>query len=166
MQASNSFSAPTKFVPLSDQIVLGVPRRAMNRSMPMTQELVSRDGTNSRCTALVVRQVKRNRHLFSRWTLRASEEIPRVPVSAGLSPLRTWCHSSTVVDSRISPTRLAANTSNFSVEFIYLSFVRTRDSRTQKSNSTENVLRAITEHVELNLINRLCEVTTGNSQLP
>ena len=46
-------------------------------------------------------------------SLRASEEIPRVPVSAGLSPLRTWCHSSIVVDSRISPTRLATNTDNF-----------------------------------------------------
>ena len=60
MQASNSFSAPTKFVPISDQIVLDVPGRAMNRSIPMTQELVSRDSTISRCTVLVVRQVKRN----------------------------------------------------------------------------------------------------------
>ena len=65
MQASCSFSAPTKFVPLSDQIVLGVPRRAMNHSMLMTQELVPRDGIISRCTALVVRQVKRNHNLFS-----------------------------------------------------------------------------------------------------
>ena len=65
MQATNSFSAPTELVPLSDQVVLGVPRRAMSRSMPMTQELVSRDGTISRCTALVVRQVKRNPSFFS-----------------------------------------------------------------------------------------------------
>ena len=48
-------------------------------------------------------------------SLRASEEIPRVPISAGLSPPRTWCHSSIVVDSKISPTRLAMNTGNFSV---------------------------------------------------
>ena len=43
-------------------------------------------------------------------SLRASNEIPRVPVSAGLSRLRTWCHSSIVVDWRISSTRLATNT--------------------------------------------------------
>ena len=52
-------------------------------------------------------------------SLRTSEEIPRVPVSAGLSPLRTWCQSSIVVDSRILRTRLATNTGNFSVEFSY-----------------------------------------------
>ena len=50
-------------------------------------------------------------------SLRASEEIPRVPVSAVLSPLRTWYHSSIVVVSRISPTRLANNTGNLSLEF-------------------------------------------------
>ena len=44
-------------------------------------------------------------------SLRASEEIPRVPVSAGFSPLRTW--PSIVVDSRISPTRFATNTGKF-----------------------------------------------------
>ena len=37
--------------------------------------------------------------------LRASEEIPRVPVSAGLSPLKTRCHSSKMVDSWILTTR-------------------------------------------------------------
>ena len=58
------FSAPTKFVPLSDQIALCVPQRAMNRAVSMTQELVFRDGKISRCTALVVRQMKRNPHLF------------------------------------------------------------------------------------------------------
>ena len=49
-------------------------------------------------------------------SLRAFNEIPRVPVSAGLSRLRTWCHSSIVVDSRISPTRLATNTGIFGSE--------------------------------------------------
>ena len=48
----------------------------------------------------------------------------------------------------------------------YLNFVRTRELRTQISNRTENVLRAITEHVELHLILSLCEVITRNSQLP
>ena len=43
--------------------------------------------------------------------------------------------------------------------------MRTRESRTQKPNRTENVLRAITEHVELNLIHRFGEVTVGNSHL-
>ena len=48
--------------------------------------------------------------------LRASEEIPRISVSAGLSPLKTWRHSSIVTDSRISPTRLAMNTRKMSLE--------------------------------------------------
>ena len=48
----------------------------------------------------------------------------------------------------------------------YLCFVRSQESRTQKLNCTENVLRAVTEHVELNLIHRLCEVPTGIRQLP
>ena len=33
--------------------------------------------------------------------LRTSEEIPRVPLSAGLSRLRTWCRSLIAVESRI-----------------------------------------------------------------
>ena len=65
----SSFSAPMKFVPLSYllsyQIIAGVPRRETNRSTPITQELVSMDGTTSTWTARVVRQVKRNPHLFS-----------------------------------------------------------------------------------------------------
>ena len=42
----------------------------------------------------------------------ASYGISRVPVSGGLLLLRAWCHSSLVVYSRISPTRLATNTGN------------------------------------------------------
>ena len=49
--------------------------------------------------------------------LRASKEIDRISVSAGLSPLKTWRRSSIVTDSRISPTRLAMNTRNLSLEF-------------------------------------------------
>ena len=65
MQAKSSFWAPTKFVPLSDMMVVGVPRRAINLSTPITQELVSSEGTTSMCTALVVRQVNKKPHLFS-----------------------------------------------------------------------------------------------------
>ena len=61
----SSFSAPTKFVPLSDQIFDGVPRLAMNRSTPMTQELESIDGTTSIWMALVVNQVNKNAQRFS-----------------------------------------------------------------------------------------------------
>ena len=59
------FSAPIKFAPLSDQIIVGVLRQERNHSTPITQELVSMDGTTSTWTARVVRQVKRNPHLFS-----------------------------------------------------------------------------------------------------
>ena len=50
----SSFSAPTKFVPLSDQFFDRIPRLAMNHSTPMTQELESIDGTTSIWMALVV----------------------------------------------------------------------------------------------------------------
>ena len=65
IHARNFFSSPTKFVPLSDQRVLGLARRAMKLSMLNTQELVSSDGTTLRFTALVVRQVKRKAPFFS-----------------------------------------------------------------------------------------------------
>ena len=45
-------------------------------------------------------------------SLRVSEEIPRVPVSAGLSPLSIRCYWSIVVDSRISAVQLPTNTGN------------------------------------------------------
>ena len=37
----NLFSAPTKFVPLSDQFIEGVPRLAMNLFTPIMKELAS-----------------------------------------------------------------------------------------------------------------------------
>ena len=55
-QARSSFAVPTKLVQLSDQKVLGVPRREMKRTMPITHE----QGTTSTCTALVLRQKKIN----------------------------------------------------------------------------------------------------------
>ena len=65
IHSRSSFSAPMKFVPLSDQIIAGVPQLETNRSTPITQELVFMDRTTSTWTARVVRQVKRNPHLFS-----------------------------------------------------------------------------------------------------
>ena len=50
-------------------------------------------------------------------SFRAYVVISRVPVSSGLSPLNTSNHSSIVVDSRISETRLATKTGNLLVEF-------------------------------------------------
>ena len=65
IHSRSSFSAPINFVPLSDQILAGVPRQETNRSTLITQELVYMDGTTSTWTARVVSQVKRNPHLFS-----------------------------------------------------------------------------------------------------
>ena len=42
-----SFSEPTKSVPLSNQVSVRVPRLAVKHSIPLTQELVSIDGTTS-----------------------------------------------------------------------------------------------------------------------
>ena len=61
----SSFCAPIKLVPLSDQIMAGVPLRDTNRSTPITQELVSMVVTILTWTARVVRQMNRKPHLFS-----------------------------------------------------------------------------------------------------
>ena len=45
LQWSSYFSAPTKFVPLSDHIIEGVPRLEIKRSIAITHELVFMDGT-------------------------------------------------------------------------------------------------------------------------
>ena len=48
MHRRSSFSAPIKFGPLSDQIVEGVPRLEIKRSIAITHEVVSMDVTNSK----------------------------------------------------------------------------------------------------------------------
>ena len=50
-------------------------------------------------------------------SMSALADNPQVPASAGLSAVGTWCHSSTVVSSRISATRFATNTGCFSSDF-------------------------------------------------
>ena len=60
---------------------------------------------------------QKNGHFTRPLSFRASAVLPRVPVSAGLSTLDTWNHSSIVVDSKISENRLATNTGNLLVEF-------------------------------------------------
>ena len=47
MHRRRSFLAPTKFGPLSDQIIEDVPRLEIKRPIAITLELVSMDGTNS-----------------------------------------------------------------------------------------------------------------------
>ena len=65
MHEISSLAEPTKFVPLSDQMTEGVPRRAMKRFIPITQELASIDGTTSRLTARVVMHVNKKPQRFS-----------------------------------------------------------------------------------------------------
>ena len=80
MHASRSFSAPTKFVQLSDQIVLGVPRRAVNRSMSMTQELVYREIAISRRCPFFSASANRSKVTYTRkikWLLLLSETFDR-----------------------------------------------------------------------------------------
>ena len=60
----SSFSLATKFVPLPDQIMEGMPRRAQNLSIPIIQLLVSMLGTTSKWTTLLVRQAKRKPQPF------------------------------------------------------------------------------------------------------
>ena len=54
-----------KFVSLSIQIIAGVPRRETNRSNPITQELLSMDGTTLTWTARIVRQEEKSPPLLS-----------------------------------------------------------------------------------------------------
>ena len=63
--SAHSLSAPTKFVPLSLIIVLGLPLRAINLLVALRQLSVSNLGTTSICTALIVRQLKRQHYGFS-----------------------------------------------------------------------------------------------------
>ncbi|KAG5868961.1 hypothetical protein JTB14_001560 [Gonioctena quinquepunctata] len=58
----SSRSAPTKFVPLSDRICFGCPRRQIKRLIARIVELISRDAATSICTVLIVSHVKRMPH--------------------------------------------------------------------------------------------------------
>ena len=65
-------------MPLSDMMVVGVPRRAINLSTAITQELVSREGTTSMCNALVVRQVNKKTPSLFRTSADQNWERPKV----------------------------------------------------------------------------------------
>ena len=57
-----SLAAPTKLVPLSEWIVLGVARLLMNLLSMLMKQSVSKDEANSRCTAGEFRQVNKMPH--------------------------------------------------------------------------------------------------------
>ena len=59
-----------KFVTLSDRMMDGTPRLEVHLSMPIKQLQVPIEGTNSKWTARVIKQVKRNpqRFLVQRFT--------------------------------------------------------------------------------------------------
>ena len=63
--SANSFSTPSKFVPLSLFILDGLPLRAMNRITALKQLSVSSFGTISICTARTVRHVNKQHQSFS-----------------------------------------------------------------------------------------------------
>ena len=60
-----SLAAPTKLVPLSEWIVLGLPRLLMNLHRTLMKQSVSKDEANSRCTARELRQVNKKPHLLT-----------------------------------------------------------------------------------------------------
>ncbi|GBP53670.1 hypothetical protein EVAR_36039_1 [Eumeta japonica] len=63
-ERGSSLFAPTKFVPLSEYITLGVPLRAMNRRKASIMESDDKDSASSICTARVVRHVNSARISF------------------------------------------------------------------------------------------------------
>ena len=60
MLFNNSLWLAVKFVPFSDQITSGTPRLDTNISIPITQLLMSIEGTTSKWTARVVKQLQLN----------------------------------------------------------------------------------------------------------
>ena len=54
-----------ELVPLTDHKTDVTPRRETNPSIPMTQLIVPIKDTTSKCTAELVRQVKRSPHRFT-----------------------------------------------------------------------------------------------------
>ena len=64
MNALSSLAAPTKFFPLLLMMVFGYPCIAMNLVIEARHDSVFTDCSTAICTALVVRQVKRQHHHF------------------------------------------------------------------------------------------------------
>jgi len=58
MDLLSSFSAPTKLVPLSLKKQNGLPRLDVNLLNAVMNEFAVKEWATSRCTALVVKQVK------------------------------------------------------------------------------------------------------------
>ena len=83
MFCRSSFRLGIKFVPLSNQKTEGIPRRSVNFSISITQLLMSIEGTTSKCTARVVKQVNRNHHLFAVDLFTETKNGPKV-VYAGV----------------------------------------------------------------------------------
>ena len=82
-----SLSAPTKFVPWSFHMVLGIPRRQINRlTVAINAELV-RSNSTSRWTALVVKQTNTATYAFV--SIRACRQVLSWPLRALRISLRS-----------------------------------------------------------------------------
>ena len=78
MHRRSSFSAPSKFVPLSDQIIEDVIRLEVKRSIAISNELVSMDGTKSLDRiAQVVNQLNRKPQRFSEDRQKVTSNFPK-----------------------------------------------------------------------------------------
>ena len=64
MLSWSSLSTPIKLIPLSEQIMLGFPKREQNHSIPITHELASRHGPISKWTARVKKTNEEESQLF------------------------------------------------------------------------------------------------------
>ena len=82
MNAFSSLAAPTRFVPLSLLMVFGQPRLAMNPVTAARHNSVSNDCTTLMCTDLVLKQVKRQHHIFLVRRRNLTSKGPLVDVSA------------------------------------------------------------------------------------
>ena len=77
MNIFSSLAAPTKFVPLSLLMLFGWPRLAMNLATAAGHDLVSNDCVTLMFTALVVRLVKMQHHLFRVCCMKPTSKFPK-----------------------------------------------------------------------------------------
>ena len=82
-----------------------IPTKSAADSLRCVLLTTSKDGENGQRDFL-----KKMGPLTQQFSQSALAGIPRVPVSAGLSAVGAWYHSSTVIDSKISLTLLATKT--------------------------------------------------------
>ena len=94
IERRSSFSAPVKFVPLSDQISLGQPRTEMNRRRAKMNVLVSKELTSSMCTARPLKHTNMQPHTLTTLRARFKKKGPKKSRPVNVNGAITCCKAS------------------------------------------------------------------------